>query len=445
MHADEAVLADKLGTLLETGNYCYDPALAHGPALLYLTQPVAWLSGARRYAQLTETTLRLAPVFCGLLLVALPLALARALTHRVALGAALLTAVSPAMVYYSRYYIPEMLLVCLSLGAIVCGWRWVESRRRIWALAAGACLGLMYATKETALIAFAAVVLAAVLARWRAGLSHLVAAAAAAVLLALLMNPQGLMQAPGALRAYAARATSDPFHVHPWYYYFPPLRGEAAIAALAVCGLLVAWRRADAPLQRLLARYALILTAAYAAIPYKTPWCLLGFWHAWILLAALGLGWLWDRVPRAALALGFLVVVGHLGWQAWLYAHPEAADPRNPYVYAHTTTDVFTIRDRLAQLDPATAIQVISRANLWPLPWYLRAFPNVEWWNAVPENAPSAPLIFVTPDMEPALPRRLYELPPPGERPLYVPFLEPGTQLRPGLELRAYALPSLQK
>jgi hypothetical protein len=54
-------------------------------------------------------------------------------------------------------------------------------------------------------------------------------------------------------------------------------------------------------------------------------------------------------------------------------------------------------------------------------------------------EAPAAPLIFATPDMEPALTRKLYELPPPGERPLYVHFLEPGTQLRPGLELRAYA------
>jgi len=69
----------------------------------------------------------------------------------------------------------------------------------------------------------------------------------------------------------------------------------------------------------------------------------------------------------------------------------------------------------------------------------LRSFTQVQWWNAVPQDAPAAPVILITPDLEPALARKLYELPPPGERPLYAPFLDPGTQLRPGVELRGYA------
>src|SRR5262245_21182237 len=37
MHADEAIHADKLGTLLEGGGYAYDPSQYHGPTLYYLT------------------------------------------------------------------------------------------------------------------------------------------------------------------------------------------------------------------------------------------------------------------------------------------------------------------------------------------------------------------------------------------------------------------------
>ena len=33
MHADEAVLADKFGGLLDTGSFRYDPQDYHGPAL----------------------------------------------------------------------------------------------------------------------------------------------------------------------------------------------------------------------------------------------------------------------------------------------------------------------------------------------------------------------------------------------------------------------------
>ncbi len=84
-------------------------------------------------------------------------------------------------------------------------------------------------------------------------------------------------------------------------------------------------------------------------------------------------------------------------------------------------------------------VQIISRENLWPLPWYLRGLARVEWWNGVPESAPSAPVILVTPDMERALVRKLYDLPPPGERELYVSIFERPVELRPRVELRGYA------
>ena len=84
-------------------------------------------------------------------------------------------------------------------------------------------------------------------------------------------------------------------------------------------------------------------------------------------------------------------------------------------------------------------VQIISRENLWPLPFYLRGLLRVSWWNGVSESAPSAPVILVAPDMEPALVRKLYDLPPPGERELYVSIFERPVELRPRVELRGYA------
>src|SRR5450756_2472403 len=130
MHADEAVLADKFGSLLETGSYPYDPHEFHGPALAWLTLIPARIMGQRRYGDLTETTLRMAPALCGALLVMLPLLVSGG--H----GAAALTAISPAMVYYSRYYIPEMLLTTLAFLTIACGYRYACSGAGAWAVAA---------------------------------------------------------------------------------------------------------------------------------------------------------------------------------------------------------------------------------------------------------------------------------------------------------------------
>ena len=151
-----------------------------------------------------------------------------------------------------------------------------------------------------------------------------------------------------------------------------------------------------------------------------------------------------------ALVCALLVsAAAHLGWQAFSGSFRFAADPRNPYVYAHTGTDVFEIVGRLKDLARAhpdglsMPIQVISRENLWPLPWYLRGFSNVAWWNGVSETAPNAPVILVTPDMEEALVRKLYDLPPPGERELYVGIFERPVELRPRVELRGYAARTL--
>jgi hypothetical protein len=147
-----------------------------------------------------------------------------------------------------------------------------------------------------------------------------------------------------------------------------------------------------------------------------------------------------------ALVGGFLALaLAHLGWQAFAGSFRFASDPRNPYVYAHTGPDVFAIVARLENLarahpdGSAMPLQVIARENLWPLPFYLRGFSNVAWWNGVSDEARSAPVILATPEMEPALVRKLYDLPPQGERELYVNIFERRMELRPRVELRGYA------
>ena len=200
---------------------------------------------------------------------------------------------------------------------------------------------------------------------------------------------------------------------------------------------------------RFLGIYTLLMASVYSAIPYKTPWCLLGFLHGLILLAGIGAVHLLHGIRavriRGTLVACLVAATLHLGWQAWNASFRYAADPRNPYVYAHTSTDVFMISERieaLARAHPLGAsmpIQVISRENLWPLPWYLGRLSAVQWWNGVSEEAVNAPLILVTPEMEDALVRKLYELPPPGRRGLYMSIFDQRLDLRPQVELRGYA------
>ncbi len=489
MHADEAVHAAKMGTLVEQGRYAYDPEEFHGPTLNYLTLLPARLHGVGRYADLDERTLRSVPATTGVLQVAAHALLIPLIGAPAAAAAALLTALSPASVFYSRYYIQETLLVFFSFGALISVCRYLVKPSARWAMSAGSFVGLMHATKETFVIALASLLVSMFLTlafeRWRSKADvprptswrwrHLLAAALTAMLVSglffssFLSHPGGVIDSVTAYRTYLERAGSGSWHTHPWHYYFDlllyfrtdggPVWTEALIVGLALVGSLAALTGSritgvDPRMLRFLVVYTLLMVIAYSVIPYKTPWCLLGFLHGMILLAGIGAVRLFHafrstRMRRTLVLACLGAAVVHLGWQAWAGSFRYEADPRNPYVYAHTTTDVFVIAGRIERLarahplGPAMPIQVISRENLWPLPWYLRRFPAVQWWNGVPDSGANAPVILATPDMEDALVRRLYELPPPGQRELYVPIFDRLIELRPQVELRGYAVKPL--
>jgi uncharacterized protein (TIGR03663 family) len=497
MHADEAIHADKFGTLLAGGGYVYDPSEYHGPTLYYMTLVPAWLRGERTYRDLDETTLRIVPAALGVLLVAAHALAAPFLGSGGALAAALLAALSPAMVYYSRDYIHEVPLVLFTFAVLAAlGW-YTRRPGPVPALVAGAGAGLMLATKETAVLALGSMAVAAAALRalergrddrrlpasgpgrddpappssrwWRDGLLALLGAALVGGLLfsSFLLHPGGVADAARAVPFYLERATAPSWHIHPWCYYvellvhFPaegaPFWTEGLILGLAVAGAVAGWigppPGPDRRAVRFLALYTLALTVAYSAIPYKTPWCVLSFLDGMVLLAGVGavmvLRTLRGRVARGAVATLLLAGGVQLGTQARAASFGLAADPRNPWVYAHTSTDVFVIAGRvqdLARVHPdgdAMPVQVISRENLWPLPWYFRRLTHVEWWTGVSDEAKSAPVILLTPDMEPALVRKLYDLPPPGERELYVSIFPRPVELRPQVELRGYAAASL--
>jgi predicted membrane-bound mannosyltransferase len=250
---------------------------------------------------------------------------------------------------------------------------------------------------------------------------------------------------------YLGQAFQDPLHRHGWNFYFIVLAYEWPVLVLAAAGVWRAWVEREAFL-RFACVYTLAMAVMYSALPYKTPWCALNFWFPLLLVAGAGAAWL-VRAPEIGLRIANAVVLtvgfANLSWQAWSRSVPEAVGPDNPYAYAHTSADVFLIRDRVGQLAKVhpdgerMPVQIVTTQNLWPLPWYLRRYPNVRWWRAAPEKDPVAPVILLTPDFEPALTKRLYQTPPPGERELFMNIFERAVEIRPGVELRGFARKSL--
>lgn len=423
MHADEAVLAMKLADFWEGKGFQYDPTDYHGPGLHYAAWLYGKLAGWGAPDTWTEAGLRHVPMVAGLLVLLSAVGLRSVLTGRGTLMAMLLTAVSPMMVFYSRYFIMEMLFVLLMAVALGAWWRWYQTRHRAWLLLAGAAIGFQHATKETFILNVAAAAVAWLLASWlisdqqRGGglrLSigrpqrpsplkpwHLLALSAAIVSVtcysAFFHDWQAVRDSVTTYTNYLQRAEGVG-HEKPWHYYLTLLFWrrdglvwtEALIGGLGLIGILHAFggEHRDGKRQRFLvflSLYTVILLAGYSVLAYKTPWSILAAQHGLILLAGAGAGELWRLFSGGILGIAFKVAMGlglyHLCDQSMVAIGPYKADPRNPYVYAHTSTNLLnlvqTVRD-LAALHPAAPprIQVISRDQGWPLPWYFRTLPT---------------------------------------------------------------------
>lgn len=467
MHADEAVQAARSRQLWLQGRYVYDPNEFHGPTLQYATLPSLRISGAKSFAQTSETTFRITPALFGAGAILLLFLLGDALGKSATLWAGSLMAVSTAAVFFSRYYIHETLLTFFTLAAIASGWRYAQSGRLAWCLATGVFLGLMQATKETAVIALVAMALATgivllgarlsgnrspddrpIRPAWHFGLGLAAGVAVAVVLFSsFFTNPRGPVDAVLTYAAWLNRAGGASPHVHPWHYYFQLLAwrsesgelfwSEGLILGLAAVGFLATLLRGrthrdvgqerherasteNEPVRSFVAWlgcYTVVLTVVYCAIPYKTPWCLLGFLQGMILLAGVGAAALLRITPtrplKALIAIILAAGVCHLGWQSYRASFVAAADPGNPYAYAPTLPDAVRLADDLDGLAAAapdghaTAIRVIWRdAYYWPLPWHLRKFDRVELWTHMPDD-PAAPLVICSPEFDRALTERL--------------------------------------
>lgn len=124
LHHDEGVNGFFLLNLMHSGVYHYDPANYHGPTLYYFALPLTYL--LEHFHQLDTWALRAVTAAFGVGLVWLTLRLRRWLGAIGALAAAALLAVSPGMVYNSRYFIHEILFLFFTLGIVLAALRFYE-------------------------------------------------------------------------------------------------------------------------------------------------------------------------------------------------------------------------------------------------------------------------------------------------------------------------------
>jgi uncharacterized protein (TIGR03663 family) len=480
LHHDEGVNGNFLLTLVREGRYTYDPANYHGPTLYYLAALIPWTirilfgTDARETYGLNTIVIRLVPGLFGLATIWLVFLLKRRLGTVATLTAGLMLAISPGAVYLSRYFIHETLFVFFTLGIVVAGLKFYESHKPLYLMLASASAAMLFATKETAMISVAVLVIAWICTlgyQWLlrrnedpvtpgklreivedlGGPTSFVMWIALAIVVFVVLNvflytsffqnyPKGIYDALSTFKIWTK--TGKEAHVHPPETYLYWLgKQEAGSLFLGALGAVLVVFRPKNSFALFSALWAFGLIAAYSLVPYKTPWLALNFIVPLTLIAGYAVQRIFEleqgqlRLPIVMLLAA--VLVGGYQTIDLNFVNYDNDNTYYVYVYAHTrreTKQLVDEIDRIARQGPdngRTGITIVS-PEYWPLPWYLRHYSRVGYYARMTPT--TEPIIIASSDQRAEMDQNfgaLYRLMPSGSGDSAFP-------LRPGVKLLLY-------
>jgi uncharacterized protein (TIGR03663 family) len=448
-HHDEGVMSYFLLNLHRQGEYKYDPTNYHGPTLYYFALLALRIFGENDFA------LRFSPALFGSLSVLMVWLLRKHLGPVGTPVAAFLMALSPGLVYFSRDFIHEMSFGCFSLGVVVGAWRYVESKQFVWLALMATSAGLLFATKETAIITAVVLIIAAVCAtawditgklfrqreftpgRVDLSLDHILAAIVIFVFINVIfyasffvpqMYPdgnkhiywRGITDAVKSVALWTRRSGTE--HVKDFWYYFGvllKLELPLLIGSL-LAGIFVVWRGTRFWL--FVAAWTLGMALAYSIIGYKTPWLVVSFLIPMALLSGYAAQQVYSALPLTKLRLlwvmalvGVLIINAGLAWSVNFDKYDDngnssgyfAEAGRNlklkpyidglyGYVYAQTNRSAFQLVEAIKNESDKLPMRndtpiYVASPDYWPLPWYLRYYKNVAYTGNLPAGVSGPP------------------------------------------------------
>ncbi len=406
-HHDEAVNGWFVDGILNKGYYQYDPQNYHGPMFFYILTFFTKIFGRSLFV------LRLPIVLFSWLVNLTPFLFRRWIGSTGAWIAAFFLAVSPAMVFYSRYTIHEMEFM---LACILFFYFWLRTRvesfhpATIWGL--GLTLGAMACLKENFVMYLACLFIAEGMTRayekffpkyvddkspvlftrpkeLGMGLLSVVAIAFAMICLifsALGHDQNGISNFFTAFAYWSDTGSSGHGHQKPYYYWINIFfRLEwAGLIGLILCGF--ALKKLPSAL-RMLSIMSVGVLMAYTIVAYKTPWCLLSFYWGMIFIAAYWLGrWIQKKYYPGAWYVLIAVILGYSAYQSYVCAYDQVDAEGHPYIYGQTYRDFMVPLNQILEsgkadpkLHDTLKIAVVSTFT-WPLPYILGEFHQVGYY-----------------------------------------------------------------
>ncbi|OPY36806.1 MAG: Dolichyl-phosphate-mannose-protein mannosyltransferase [Methanoregulaceae archaeon PtaU1.Bin059] len=410
LHHDEAIHAWFAYELLTKGTYIYDP-MYHGPLLYYVTAGMFYVFGQ------SDLVARLLPALFGAAIIPLVYAIYRLgyLDQRQALIAALFIAISPDLVYFSRFLRHDIFQLFFTALILVALLAYLE-RGKVWyALLAGLAAGGGMCLKEDMPLFLVIVALFGIYLLWKRPLpiprtwkrDIVLAVLLAVAIMAAFYSSFGVhpeILVTGLEKAYTHWASMHGMCriCGPWFFYILLfLLYEVPVFLMAIFGM-VQFADRHNPVPAWIARARAFLAArrpanqeeseavmtprsasvpvawdkkeifflfcilwflaalgAYAYIGEKVPWLII---HQ--LLPAIFVSVYLMSKKKAVFALAGCVFLVLMTWHAAFIP----ADVNEPIVQVQNSEDMRLV---MALIDVSDSVAIASE-NYWPLPWYYR-------------------------------------------------------------------------
>ncbi len=418
-HHDEAIHCDFAYNLMTQGTYRYDPTY-HGPLIYYVMGPLLMVLGA------TTAVGRLYPALAGAALVALPLLLRRRLGRGAAWWTGLLLALSPVLLYYSRFAredVPVALYTALALALVLLvrtkGWRVIP-----WIGVAASGHAMMkesfYVTLP--LIAFSAWVVALREGVWATvrkafdWLDRYRIAVGTAILwfLVITVTAFTVFFVHPEDWAYPVKAISYWYSQHkiqrvggPWFYHLPRLALYEFLPIAAAVAWAVRRRRRLKRLEVFCLAWGASSVAAYAYLGEKVPWLEVHQVLPFIPLAGAQLSRTFSprgrRWPQAIAAAGLAATAWSAAASSFVYPAITTSDPHAELiVFVQSTPEEKQLAERGRALAAGVKegfVAAVDGEGSWPLSWEWKRLPV--WWGP-PQAGMRPPIVVCDPDKETA-------------------------------------------
>jgi uncharacterized protein (TIGR03663 family) len=410
LHHDEAVHAWFSYKLLTEGAYTYDP-MYHGPLLYFLTAGMFYVFGD------SDLVARVLPALFGAAIIPLIYAIYRLgyLDQRQALVAGLFVAISPCLVYFSRFLRHDIFQLFFTVLILVALLAYIEKGKFRYALLAGLAIGGGMSLKEDMPIFIIVLAVFGIFLLWK---KHITLPKTwFRDLLALIIVGLGIMVIfyssfgtqfeviqTGWIRAYEHWAAMHGMCriCGPWFFYILLfLLYEVPIIALAVVGIaqfvvrhnpvsgLTEWfgkrkKREDVTLVE-----GMTVAPAEIRVKERVPWdkkeLFFLFSLTWLVVSLAAYAYIGEKVPwliihqlmpmifvavylmtpkKTVIALAGCIFLIVMTWHVAFIP----ADINEPIVQVQNSEDVRLVM----KLIDASDIVVIASENYWPLPWYYR-------------------------------------------------------------------------